>query len=356
MFPFYNQGVSAVRKILLALVIVSIVCVSAFAAWHMSQTPAFDEAGLCAALSNLTPTEAEAKAISALREKSLAQWAMSVDKADAAGIVFTVPDVAVIAEKANVAKAVSKLPVEAEPVDDENVMMMLQYHYFSAQESFIKKVVGHHAMSWSGFPLEPQGSYGNVPVHVRYLEQDNAQKFNDILLLDKTNQMEGSPTIMLLNGQDSEVHAMTSIPFVTTALPIETESGMGCVPIIQNFDTGWNAKSKVTLLQDGSCRLNCQFEFARVEKSEYCELLTPRDERWEDKDGTAYRRTSGGITVQFPTFRTFRAEIPDIVIPEGMSLLVAFPGAFLPGERGEEGMFLLLTPRKAECQDANASL
>jgi hypothetical protein len=50
------------------------------------------------------------------------------------------------------------------------------------------------------------------------------------------------------------------------------------------------------------------------------------------------------LPLQFPVFRTFRAEIPDIVIPEEMSLLVMFPGAFLPGE---EGMFMLLTPQTA---------
>ena len=60
-------------------------------------------------------------------------------------------------------------------------------------------------------------------------------------------------------------------------------------------------------------------------------------------------KTTSGVTIQVPTVASFRASIPEVVIPDGMSLLVAFPGVTYEQNIGDKReMFLLITPKKCE--------
>ena len=321
------------RKILLTLLIVSVVSISAVAAWFFSQstTPGFNEAELQAALATLAPTEAEAKAITALRQKSLAQWHNR------------------------------ELPAEAEPVNDENVQITLEYRFISA--SGTSKIASDPAMSWSGLPASTQSESlenanmtgAQVPMHVRYLEETNARKFIELLQSRRHTIILEPPKILLCNRQLGKVNDTTAIPFVTGILPIEVDDAVCYEPIITHVNAGQTYKSTATLLQDGSVRLNSQVDFTHLVRVENYSLMAAEQKEGDViiKGDAIVKTDRGAITIQQPIYTSFRTEIPDVVIPEGMSLLVAIPRVRLPeigykeGD-GDQTVFLLITPRRVD--------
>jgi len=100
---------------------------------------------------------------------------------------------------------------------------------------------------------------------------------------------------------------------------------------------------ETTLQEDGSIRLDkCRLDITELAKIDTFKLVD------SEPDNKVYKTNErSGLTIQVPTVRSFRANIPEIVIPQGMALLVAFPGAeYLYRENGESyGAFLLITPQ-----------
>ncbi|MCL2709298.1 MAG: hypothetical protein FWE95_00320 [Planctomycetaceae bacterium] len=339
------------RRILLTLLIVSVVGASAFAVWNpfsRTTTPTFNEAELRAALASLTPTEAEAKAIAALRKKTSIQLARQQQQINAPPQIMTTGG--------NL-----ELPVEANPVGDSRVQIAIEYRFFSGPTPLIETITGHPAMSWSTLPVAtplvspstPPGTFSRseslqMPMHVRYLENNKIEKFFILFQSLSTSSVMEAPRFILRNGEEGTVNDITTVPFVTSVLPIEADGAVGYQPIIQLLDTGQTYTTKVTLLQDGSYRLASQMEFTSLSKVDQPKLINeesvpePRS-LFGNRNRTETKR---GVTVQAPSFNTFRVNIPDIVIPDGMSLLIAFPGYTNNNPSG--GMFMLITLRKVE--------
>ena len=382
------------RKILLTLLIASVACACAFAFWNpFSRTtmPTLNEAELRATLASLAPTEAEAKAIAVLRAKSFSQQQaqqsqeletamqklqMQADwfaerlaekfpeKTNAPPPDHLQQAMSMVQYQMNVLKtAITNVepPVEAEPVDNDSIQIAVEYRLFSGSESFTGTIIGHPAMEWSALPVAtpflstgtPPGTISRsvstqMPLHVRYLEHSNVERFYDLFSSHRAATIMTSPKLMLSNGQEGAMDDTTSIPFVTGILPVELENETVYQPIIQLLGQGQTYTTKVTLLQDGSYRLTSQMEFTTATKAERYRLIdrppTPQ-ELAEDS------RSQGGITFQVPTIHTFRVNIPDVVIPDGMSLLVAFPGNVDPKSNDynpQGGIFMLITPQKVE--------
>ena len=154
---------------------------------------------------------------------------------------------------------------------------------------------------------------------------------------------------MLHSGQAGTVNDTTTVPFVTGVVPVEADGEVGYQPVLQYTDNGLVFTTQATLLQDGSCRLDvCQLNMSNILKTETYRLLE-EEGFTETKKGNVTTITNG-ITVQVPTVQSFRVALPEVVIPEGMSLLVAFPGIPAVGyyydAKGESrATFLLITPR-----------
>ena len=323
------------RKVLLTLLCVSLVCTSVFAFWAFNRpiTPTFNEAELRAALAELAPTEAEAKAIAALR------------------------------------KSFQEPPVEVEPVDDENVQIHIYCQFISGTAELIRKATGHPAMEWS--PLPVAAPFANqlakaaapanmavsavntqIPIQIRYLEPENAQKFSGFFQSQRAASVMEAPSLVLNNGQVGSIQDTTTIPFVTNVVPIVADNAVGYQPIITKIDQGMTTQIQATLLQDGSYRLTSQWTISYLVKVEQFRFIDEEPTPQQLADSPSAK---GGITIQQPIVRTLSVTMPDVVIPEGMSLLVAFPGVEVPhwhNNRNDNvtyGAFMLITPTKVDC-------
>ena len=339
------------RKILLTLLCVSLVCASAFAFWNpfnRSTKPTFNEAEPRATLAELAPTEAEAEAIAALRKKSsVIQRAMQPK------------------EYALVLPSDWKLPVEAEPVDDENVQIRIHYQFISGRAELTRKVIGHPAMEWSPLPVADQFTNADapangavnavntqIPIQIRYLEQDNVQKFFQFFHSQRAACVLETPSLILENGQAGTIQDTTTIPFVTNVMPVVADNMVVYQPIITKIHQGMTTQIQATLLQDGSCRLTSQLSINNVTRVDTYKLIDDGTTDVVSQNGRNITKTTRSINIQVPSFHTFRANIPDIVIPEGMSLLVAFPGAEMPywfnnrNDNATYEAFMLITPTK----------
>ena len=322
------SGSSIMRKILLTLLVVSLVGASAFVflnPFNRPATPTFNEAELHAALAELTPSEAEAKAIAAFRQS------------------FQEP------------------PIEVEPMDDENAQIRIQYQFISGTAELIRKATGHPAMEWSPLPvaapfvnadapanMDVSAVNTPVPIQIRYLEPENVQKFSGFFQSQRAASVLEFPSVVLNNGGVGSIQDITTIPFVTNVVPIVADNVVGYQPIITEIDQGMTTKIQATLLQDGSCRLTSQLTISDIVKVHVFRFI---DEEPTPQQLAEDSSAKGGITIQQPIVRTLSVTIPDIVIPDGMSLLVAFPGDVAPpGNNSNEpgGAFMLITPRKVD--------
>jgi hypothetical protein len=317
------------RKILLTVLFVSVVCTSMLAAQQLRRTatPITNDAELRAALTSLTPTEAEAKASANLQEHA----------------------------------------VEAEPANDDNVMINVQYQFIIGKESLMRKVFAHPAMAWNTLPVAGQFAADplpgtavssvntQAPIQVRYLEQASAQKFIETFQSQQTASAMPIAGLTLRNGEVGTVSDITRIPFVTNVIPIVRDGMIGYQPLITHIDTGQTYTTTATLLQDGSYQLASWWNITNIEKVHQFKFVVDAPIAIEDgSTGTT------NITIQQPISRTLSVSMPTVVIPEGMSLLVAFPGIGFnhwhtdrnngrternDGEADEA--FLLITPKVA---------
>jgi len=186
---------------------VSLVCASAFAFWNTfsrTATPTINEAELHAALESLAPTEAEAKAIAVLREKTSIQLARLQWKYAQQHAQLQSQRLQMLTDRQNDPSALSlamttgsdlELPVEAEPVNDGSIQIAIEYRFFSDTESLSRTITGHPAMEWTVLPVAtpflstgtPPGTFSRsvstqMPMHVRYLENDRIEKFYNLFL------------------------------------------------------------------------------------------------------------------------------------------------------------------------------
>jgi hypothetical protein len=196
-------------------------------------------------------------------------------------------------------------------------------------------------MSWSELI---KGS----PMQVRFLEEANVQKFIHLIQSDQKNSVIEAPKITVPFGEEGLLEDTTTIPFVTNVIPIVTDDkdgkiiSLGYQPVVTECKSGQTFKFKAALLEDGSCRLDtCQFETSRILKVH--EFTFVDDGITEAKKGT---QKKSGITIQQPVIATFSVTAPDIVVPEGMSVLATIGGIKEIKENGKsQMMFLLLTPQ-----------
>jgi len=105
-------------------------------------------------------------------------------------------------------------------------------------------------------------------------------------------------------------------------------------------------------LQDGSYQLASWWNITNIEKVHQFKFVVDAPIALEDgSTGTT------NITIQQPISRTLSVNMPTVVIPEGMSLLVAFPGIGFNHWRADRNdgeadeAFLLITP-KTVCSEA----
>jgi hypothetical protein len=332
------------RRALLTVLLVIVVSFSVWATGLFSKkTPTIDPQ-FQAALKSLVPTEAEAKAIADLRAKT-GMFCCETNEIGAYVCKWIIPKEA-------------DVPVDAEPIaNPEDVNIALDYRYITVKESLAKKIIAEPAMAWSMFPVQSNlpstsafpvgassfGVHTEVPMQVRFLEEASSQKLWSLFQSECSNACMEAPKIMLHCGQSGTVNDTTEIPFVTGVAPVAADGVVAYQPVIQFVHNGQRPTSQVTLLQDGSCRLyTCQLELSSLMKVETYQLM---DGFTEMRNGVA---TKTGITVQVPTVHSFRASLPEVVIPEGMSLLVACPGVPAVKQTPSNephAMFLLITPR-----------
>jgi len=331
------------RNVLLTILLVITVCASAFAFdWFRKKTPsdAADLKGIQAALANFAPTEAEAKAIADLRKKTLAQTGGLTPPRSGASD--------------------GELPAEAAPADVDNfdVQIAVECRPLVGKESVIRQITAIPALTWTGvsgnskrlsstglMPGTVSSSVGTqMPIFVRFLEQTNAQKLFEQMTLYRAMTCCEAPKVMLPSGHSASINNdTTEIPFVTSVQAVEHEDGTCYQPVVQIVELGQKLLIQTTLLQDDSIRLDkCRLDVTSLAKVDTFKLV-------DDSGNVQFAKTkeNSGLTIQVPTLRSFRAEIPEIIIPQGMSLLVAFPGAEFPYEGSDEsyGAFLLITPR-----------
>jgi len=290
-------------------------------------TPTTNDAELRAALTSLTPTDAEVKASANLQEHA----------------------------------------VIAEPANGDDVLINVQYQFIIGKESLMKKVFAHPAMAWNALPVAEQLAAAplpgvavssvntQAPIQVRYLEQASAQKFIETFQSRQTASAIPIAGVALRNGEVGRVSDITRIPFVTNVIPIVRDDVLSYQPLITHIDTGQAYTTTATLLQDGSYQLASQWNITNIEKVHLFKFSGDAPVTLEDGSmGTT------DVTVQQPVSRTLSVNIPTVVIPEGMSLLVAFPGiGFNHGhtdrnngrtERNDgeaDEAFLLITPKVA---------
>jgi hypothetical protein len=278
---------------------------------------------------------------------------------------------------ANAAEAKADPP----KTENRNVQVIVELRCISVSPPLAKMIITHPALDWTSLlPLEPADAAKLLPLEsadatklyvvkgneqqitpgtvrsavqtesaivVRLLEESNFDTFTSIVQLNRSNRFVEMPKIMLHNGQKGMINDTTAIPFVVGICPIEGDEGVDYQPVIRHVNQGITFTVRGTVLQDDSCRLDeCCVDYTTLIRTE---LAQWREE--EEPRGKTQERS--GLTVQVPVVHSFRVNIPEIVVPSGMSLLVAFPGVegfvgtkFTTGNKEDgTGDFLLITPR-----------
>jgi predicted DNA-binding WGR domain protein len=330
------------RALLVSLSIIALVAISVQAIeLFKKKTPSIDPK-VIATLKSLTPTEAEAKAIAELREKTKKRYYEFLKQNKYAPVIMPPePD------------AATSAPTTADvAANSDGVQISLAYMLISVVEPLAQKIISEPAMDWvmllNGLNPPSASAYSDrtslfsinaeVPTQVRFLDEANTQKFYNLMQAQRTANVLELPKAVIASGGIGSINDVCEIPFVTGILSFEVDGGRAYEPIIKLYKNGFSLTFKATHLENGSCRLDeCRFELSRITKMDEVCLL--------EGETTKISKTSG-ITVQVPTFASLCANIPEIEIPEGMSLLVSFPGA--PAvELGKDSgtTFLLITPK-----------
>ena len=322
------------RKIILATLILGIFCSSVYAVnilnlFRRNEAQAIRNAAeVRAILQSLAPTEAEAKAHF---DFIVNQWTPGHTPSD--------------------------IPVTQDP----DAQVAIEVRYLSFESPLAEMVLTKPAMNWSMIiTAEPKmlpehsrehtswcapfatmtpgtawsGTYTYQPIYVRFLDDSNAEKLIRMTLSQRTASVMEAPKIVLKSGQPGMINDTTKIPFVEGVVPFNEFSGgkheLQYAPAIRHIPVGQTLAIQGTILQDDSVRLDRLYaNFTTVKEVRKVKLL-------DDQNGNT-------VTVQVPSIASFRISIPEIVIPKGMSLLVAMPGM---NEKGE--VFLLITPKVVE--------
>ena len=367
------------RKVLLAVLFTVAVCPNLFAIWPFSRkaAPAVDDPnGVRAVLASLAPTETEAKAIARLREKSSAQQQHAIDF-----VVAETPG------QANVDVPALKLPVEAAPIPTPNdVYVSVECSYITVKQPLAQMITGDPAMSWTGLPvvtkirdLQTEVNAGQAvldgitpgtassrigtetPIHVRFLENDNAAKFCHMIQSQSTAGQLQAPRVLIASGQMGSVSNTNQTPFVTSVITVQGDLATAIQPVIQILSEGIAFTVMGTLLQDDSYRLEkFRFENQKIKEVRNYKLVDGDPDNFklvETKKGPYSSKadtkptTKSGVTIQAPVTSISRISLPEVVIPEGMSLLVAFPGCEVYEPDGNREQFLLITPKRVELEE-----
>ena len=303
-----------------------VICSGLFAAnwfWTKTATDIASVEEIRATLQNFAPTEAEAKAIAQLRQKTRTPQQESPD----ANIPATeVPDAQMVVEVRFLTSPHAKL-ITTHPAMNWSVLLPPTPSQVDINpQQVILPAETTPGRAWSG-------EYTESPLYVRFLEEANVEKFVHLFFRRQASVME-APKITFLSGQRGAIDDTTLTPFVEGIRSFEVNPDTAYEPIVRVAKQGQQYVIQGTVLQDGSCRLDmCQIVFSSLFKVELAALIE-----------------SGDQTIQFqvPTLRTFYVNVPEVVVPKDMSLLVACPGvhdvfflilitprAFDPAERGE---------------------
>ena len=296
-----------------------------------------------ATLKSLAPTEAEAKAIAQLRQKvqESANGNVSLQETEAPDVQMTI-EVRFISVNSPLAKMIITEPAM-------NWSALLPPHLpsmdaYEKRDRFAPHIKASTGRAWSG-------TFTEMPLCVRFLDETNLEKFCRMI----QSQQQASPmeprTAFLQNGQLCSFNDATAIPFVEGVYPVHADWENHYQPLVRLFNRGTNLMLKGTVLQDGSCLLEeCFLNKDTIKSVEQVRLLE------EDKKLANGEVENNSITVQMPVIQSFQVNLPVMVIPKGMSLLLAFPGV---GDLHEDmEMFLLITPRAfdpAEHSEGEAS-
>ena len=303
-----------------------VICSGLFAAnWFWAKT-APDIAGIeeiHATLQNFAPTEAEAKAIAQLRKKTRISQQESPDE----NVPATESPSAQITVGVRFLKSPYAKLITTHPAMNWSVLLPPAPLQVDAEEISPQQVI---------LPTETtpgrvwSGEYTESPLYVRFLEEANVEKFIHPFFQRQSNVME-APKIALLSGRRGSIDDTTLTPFVEGISPFEVNTDAAYEPIIRFVKQGQQLVTQGTVLQDGSCRLDmCQIAFSTLDKVELAPLIESNDQT---------------IQFQVPTLHTFYINVPEIVIPKDMSLLVACPGV--------HDVFFLITPRAFDLAESN---
>ena len=253
--------------------------------------------------------------------------------------------------------------------DSQNMPIRLELRFLAIREPFGATILASNAMEWTGLPIPemkptrmmitdteqtdrqflvpnlaaatPPGlcSLTNtmpLPIHVRFMEEANATRFHNILQKSSHANILQAPKITFFSEEPWNISDTTERYFVTSVIPVEGDEQTAYQPVIQIFREGTQVQGKASLLKDGSCRIDsCIAEFTAIDDD--VRTVKLREETMihgvsQDAD----------ITIQVPKVRSICISIPEIVIPEGMSMLVAIPGMAESLDIGP--MFLMITP------------
>ena len=283
-----------------------------------------------ATLKSLVPTKAEAEAIAQLRQK--------------------------VQESAN-----GNVPIQETEAPDAR--MSIKVSYISVNSPLAKMIITEPAMNWSTLlpsflhsreadeKTEPYashtkaspgrawlGTFTETPLYVRFLDETNLEKFCRMIQLQHQASFMEAPQIFLNNGQTGSIQDVTAVPFVEGVNLVRVDWEKHYLPLVRLFNRGTILMLKGTVLQDGSCLLEeCVFNKDTIKNVEQVRLLE------EDKKLANGKVEKNSVTAQVPEIQSFQVNLPAMVVPKGMSLLLAFPGVRDLHEDME--MFLLITPR-----------
>ena len=317
------------RKIILATLILSIFCstvyaVNIFNLFRRSEAPAIRNAAeVRAILQSLAPTEAEAKAISELQKRTLTPELASPDA----------------------------------PINP-NAQVGVQAYFITVSSPLAEMIIQAPAMSWGiliDAPARPcerdslvptnrttlgrvlSAVYAETPILVRFLDKDNTEKFIQMPQSQQLASVLQTPKVILHSGQKGMINDTNAVPFVEGVHPVVADGETAYQPIIRFIHQGTSLMLQGSALQDGSSRLS-HVLFSRNK------LVSVRTTRLlDDQSGKT-------ITVQVPVVQSLQISISDVVVPSGMSLLLAYPSMEGIDAKEQDKVFLLITPKVVESE------
>jgi hypothetical protein len=287
-------------------------------------------------LRELAPTEAERAAISILRRESLAAYAPERFAAVESESVDIVPD--------------SQVAVEMRflSIDEELFATMLTTSEMTWSTIAVGAALDSGSVAFSMF----SSIASPVPACVRFLSAENQEKFLNAMMLQQSSKVLQAPKVTLFSGQDVEVQDKTQTPFVTGVLPVEDGDNVTHHPYINVVEEGMWFRFQVSQLTDGSVRLDrCGFRVSKIEEVSTCDISGSCRRTVTDKGEVVEMP----VTIQIPQVASSHVTLSEVTVPEGMSMLVAFPSelmAKMPFAGQHHRVAILVTPQKIVVDDS----